>query len=181
MVKFHVIIVGVCVLLSIEHILTHFCSYAFDDTDANTTTADNFRNNLESSISPFITGLIICVVIIVTMVSSLPILRKLYHFVGFYSTHWVAGVLFYLLLLVHGNNHFNPSFWKWLLPVLIIFVLDRIYLLAVLKQNPVDILKAYAYDETSRTIFIEIKKPKRFKYTPGQYIQLNIPQIGKNQ
>lgn len=117
----------------------------------------------------------------ISMISSFPCLRKLCQFVGFYSTHWITATLFYITLLIHGYNHFNPSFWKWLLPVVVIFILDRLYLLLVLNQHTVKIGKAFAYDETSRTIMIEIDKPKRFKFVPGQFIQLNIPQIGKKK
>ena len=179
--KFHVFFTIMIMLLSIQHVVTHFCSFAFDNSDnnSNQTTSDHFVNNLESSANPVATGIIMSLALIVTMVFSLSVLRKLCNFIGFYTVHWVMTVLFYTVLIIHSNNHFNQSFWKWLLPTLIIIILDRIYLLVVLGHQTVDINKVFPYDETSRTVFIEINKPKRFRFIPGQFIQLNIPQIGK--
>ena len=161
--------------------LGHLCSFAFDG-DYNETMSDRreyFIANLEASISPLISGLLMCLVFVITTCFSLPFLRKLCKFRGFYATHWIAAVLFYSLLIIHGNKHFNVSFWKWLLPVLILFVLDRLYLLFVLKKTAVEITKAFAYDEYSRTMYIEVKKPKRFKFIPGQCVHISIPQIGE--
>lgn len=178
--QFHVaIFITICVL-SVVHVVSHLCSFAFNNRlNTTTSTYENFRDNFHSSISPVITGIIICILMLVSMVSSLPCLRKLCKFIGFYVTHWIAAALFYIVLLIHGYNHFNSSFWKWLLPVVVIFILDRLYLLLVLNRFNVKIGKAFAYDETSRTIMVEIDKPKRFKFLPGQFIQLNIPRIGK--
>ena len=183
MVSFHILFFCIVLFLSVLHVLGHFCSFAFDaSTDYNETMSDRghyFSANLEASISPLISGLLMCLVIVITTCFSLPCLRKLCKFCGFYATHWIAAVLFYLLLIIHGNKHFNVSFWKWLLPVLILFVLDRVYLLFVLKNKAVEITKAFAYDDYSRTTYIEVKKPKRFKFVPGQCVHVNIPQIGE--
>ncbi len=176
---FHCFFSIIIILLSIQHSATHLCSFALDNKSNETTTHDHFLINLKSSANPVTTGIVIYLVVILTMVWSLSPLRKLCNFIGFYTIHWITTILFYTFLIIHGNDHFNQYFWKWLLPALIIIILDRIYLLVVLKNRCVDINKVFAYDETSRTTFIEIDKPKRFKFIPGQFIQLNIPQIGK--
>lgn len=179
-IAFHLIFIGGVTFWSILHILTHFCSLAFDEESNSTIAADHFADNLTYSINPVVTGLLICLVLIITVISSLPAVQKLCRFIGFYCIHYTALVMFYLLLLIHGKNHFNPAFWKWLLPVLLIFCLEKLYTILVIKKHTININKVFAYDETSRTLSVVIEKPKHFRFVPGQFVLLNIPQIGKN-
>lgn len=162
---------------STVHIATHLCS--FDNIDENGTSHDNFEENIKTHLMPLITGISAIFIIIILIVSSIKQLRSLCQFIGFYSLHWIGIALFYILLVLHGKNYYNPSFWKWLLPVLFVYLLERLYHYCVVTKYSVVLQRAAPYDEMSRTTKIEVKKPKHYKFIPGQYLLINIPQIGK--
>lgn len=84
----------------------------------------------------------------------------------------------YLLLILHGINYYNPSFWKWFLPAAIIFTLERVYRVAVMRREKVLLKCAGAYDDVSRVAIVEMNKPKGFRFEPGQHMILNLPWIG---
>ena len=84
----------------------------------------------------------------------------------------------YLFLVLHGVNYYNPSFWKWLLPAAIVFTLERVYRLAVVRREKVLLKCAGAYDDVSRVAIVEMNKPKGFQFEPGQHVMLNLPWIG---
>ena len=62
---------------------------------------------------------------------------------------------------------------------MIIFVLERLYRHGVIKKVRVGIKSAGRYDSVSRTAIVELDKPKNFEFEPGQYVLLNVPQIGE--
>lgn len=170
---FHVVIsIGLLFWTGI-HLLTNFCSFGLDSTYTN------FRSGIRTNLFPTITGLLVLIIFTVMGVSSIKPLRSLLRFIPFKFIHWVGAGLFYILLLVHGAHYWNPSFWKWLLPALIVFTLERIYRHGVIKRLVVNIKSAGRYDSVSRTAIIELDTPKHFQYEPGQYILLNVPRIGK--
>ena len=176
---FHVIIAGGLTFWSAVHLFTHFGSFAFDDKSNSTSKADNFVVNLKSHINPLITGLVMILILLIMSISSINPLRKMCRFVGFHCLHWIGLSLFYLLIIIHGVNNYNPSFWKWLLVVGFVFVLERLYSVLIMPRYSVGITKAFPYDETSRVLSVELDKPTHFKSLPGQYITVNIPEIGK--
>lgn len=151
--------------------MTHFCSFGLTYAD--------FRTGVSENLFPTITGCIALVVVGVMGTSSIKPIRSLLRFIPFRFTHWVGSGLFYLLLLVHGVNYWNPSFWKWLLPAVIIFVIERLYRHGVIKRVRVGIKSAGRYDSVSRTAIVELEKPKDFEFEPGQYVLLNVEQIGE--
>ena len=160
------------------HVTTHLCSFSFDDVNENGTYHDNFTANIKTHLMPLITGICAIFIIIILVVSSIKPLRSLCQFIGFYSLHWIGITLFYILLIFHGTNYYNPSFWKWLLPVLFVYLLERLYHCCVATKYSVVLQKAAPYDEMSRTTKIEVQKPKHYKFILGQYLLINIPQIG---
>ena len=177
---FHLLIVAGMFFWTLVHVVTHFCSFTFDGKDENTTLAENFRSNIMSNLMPLITGALCIIILLVLSITSIKPLRSLCLFIGFYSIHWIGFTVFYILLIIHGIHYYNPSFWKWLLPVLVIYVFERIYNRWVVDRYTVKLLHAAPYDELSRTTKVEITKPKRYKFIPGQYLLLNIPRIGNS-
>lgn len=130
-------------------------------------------------LSPIITGVLIVVILLVMTISSIKAVSSLCLFVGFHVIHWVGFIVMYLLLIVHGINWYNPSFWKWLLPVALVYILERIYFRWVIPRYSIKIIKSAPYDELSRTTKVEFEKPPHYKLIAGQYILVNMPQIGK--
>lgn len=179
-VIFHVIIAGGILFWTVIHLMTHFASFAMDNfiktSRSNQTT---FSTNIRHHISPTVTGFLILVIFVVLGVSSIRPLRTLLRYIPFRFIHWVGGSLFYFLLLIHGVNHWNPSFWKWLLPALLVFFVERLYRHVIVKKTKVGVKCAGRYDSVSRTAIVELEKPRTLDYEPGQYILLNLPKIGE--
>ena len=156
------------------HLLTHLSSFGIDKS-----LHDSFKEGVKENIVPLVTGLVVLIIFVIMGVSSIKPLRSTLRFIPFNVTHWIGAAVFYLLLLIHGVNYWNPSFWKWLLPAVIIFGLERVYRHVVMKKQKVIVKCAGKYDCVSRTAIVELDKPKLFDYEPGQYILLNFPKIGK--
>lgn len=172
-VLFHVVIAIGLLFWTVVHLITHLCSFGLDPFH------DNFRNGIKTNVFPTVTGFIVLVVVAVMSVSSIKFLRAQFRFIPFKVLHWVGSALFYVLLLVHGVSYWNPNFWKWLLPALIIFFLERLYKHVVIRTKKVTVNSAGRYDCVSRTAIVELAKPENFDYEPGQYILLNLPMIGQ--
>lgn len=150
-----------------------------EDRNASLSTSEHFRQSLQDNIVPTVTGFLIVIIFGVMGVMSIGIIRKQLRFIPFHFTYWIGGGLFYILLILHGVNYYNPSFWKWLLPALIIVAVERIYRHVAIKRQKVAVKCAGRYDDQSRTAIVELEVPKRFKHEPGQYILLNLPWIGR--
>lgn len=171
---FHLVVVVGMLFWTAVHLLAHLCSFGLDAIHAH-----SFGGGIRTNLFPTITGLAVLVVVAAMALSSVTFFRARARFIPFKVLHWVGSGLFYLLLLVHGVHYWNPSFWKWLLPALVIFVLERVYRHAIVRRVKVNIKSAGRYDSVSRTAIVELEKPKQFEYEPGQYLLLNLPKIGK--
>lgn len=177
---FHLLVVGGILFWTFVHLVTHLGSFALDGLNGTIPAYENFGVNLVTNLNPTITGLLVIAFLVIMMVSSIPPLQSLCQFIGFHVIHWMGMGFIYLLLIVHGTHHFNPSFWKWLLPAVVIFAFERIYRFFVVKKYRVTVTCAAHYDELSRVGKVEVIKPKYFHFTPGQYVLLKIPWIGEN-
>ena len=149
------------------------------NTSLPISTREHFRDNLKRNIVPTVTGLLVFVIFAVMGLMSITVIRKQLRFIPFHLTHWIGAVVFYILLILHGVNFYNPSFWKWFIPAIIIIIIERIYRYAAVEKKKVAVKCAGRYDDASRTALVELEVPKGFKYEPGQYILLNLPWIGK--
>ena len=166
---------------SVVHVTAHFVSFAMEDrnSSSNESTHEHFKENIKTHIVPTITGILAVLIFAVMGLTSISVVRKQLRFIPFHVTHFVGAVVFYVLLLLHGVNVYNPSFWKWLVPAIIIIILERFYRHVAIKRHRVAVKCAGRYDDQSRTALVELDVPKGFKYEPGQYILLNLPWIGK--
>ena len=182
-VKFFHMIISIGILLwVVVHMMAHFASFALEDRNAssNVTAEDHFRENIKRNIIPTVTGIVAVIIFAVMgLVQSIDVIRKQLRFIPFHLTHWIGGGLFYILLLLHGVNGYNPSFWKWFIPAIVILALERIYRFTAVNRRKVAVKCAGRYDDQSRTALVELEVPKGFKYEPGQYILLNLPWIGQ--
>ena len=172
-VFFHIIIFIGLSFWTLIHLLLHFCSFGLDSTHNN-----GFVSGIRTNIFPAITGFLVLAVMFAMTISGIPFFRSKFRFVPFRVVHWVGSGLLYGILLIHGVNYWNPNFWKWLLPAAIVFVVERVYRLVIVKTRKVCIKSAGRYDSVSRTAIVELDKPESFEFEPGQYILLNLPMIG---
>ena len=167
-------------LWSVVHITAHFVSFAVEDRNlsSNESTHEHFRQNITTHLIPTITGILAVFIFALLGLTSISVIRKQLRFIPFHVTHGLGAVVFYVLLLIHGVNVYNPSFWKWLVPAIFIVTIEKVYRYAAIKRHRVAVKCAGRYDDQSRTALVELDVPKGFKYEPGQYILLNLPWIG---
>lgn len=176
----HVIISCGILFWTTVHVALHLTSFAVTKSNATASLSvqDQFTTNLKINLFPFITGLIALIVFATMGLTSVKPLRRLFQFIPFFITHWLLFGLFYILMFIHGITYINPSFWKWLLPLLTIAIVERVYRYMSITRYTVKVKCAGRYDDQSRTGIIELEKPKWFKFEPGQFILLNLPWIG---
>ncbi|XP_053387111.1 NADPH oxidase 5-like [Mercenaria mercenaria] len=122
--------------------------------------------------SAFITGWLLDIVLTVLVVCSLPFVRRGGHFQVFYWTHMLY-VPFWILVILHG-----PQFWKWFIVPGVIFILEKI--------SRSKFIKMARYGDTyieeinllpSGVTHLVISRPTNFRYKPGDYIFIQIPEI----
>lgn len=139
---FHLIIAGGVAVWTVVHILTHFTSMAVDGRSDNESSLSHFEDQVTDHLCPIITGGVILIVFLTVSLSSLRPLRRLVRFIPFYLIHWVGAGVFYVMLFFHGDNYVNPSFWKWLLPAVVIFVLERLHRHFLVKHHQITVRSA---------------------------------------
>ena len=111
-------------------------------------------------------GVILLVVSTLTVISSLPSIRHT-KFQIFYTLHNFFAVLFFILLLLHGVYRGKPYTYKWIVPPLVIYTIDRIVRRVKTGNSTIRL-----YSENSYLCGINILKlqlPKQFNYRAGQY------------
>ena len=163
------------------HVSLHLCSFALDglNSTAQESHLHNFEDNLTVNIVPVVTGTFALAVIAVVSLSTLSCFKKLLQFIPFHIVHWIGSAVFYLLLLIHGVDGYNPVFWKWFVPFALLYAFERFYRHYATKKYTAKLSKAKRYDENATVGVVEVDKPKWFKYNPGQYLLLNAPWIGE--
>lgn len=112
------------------------------------------------------TGLALVLVLIVMVVSSLPSMRRK-SFEKFYALHNICAVLFFLLLLLHGVYNAVPYTYKWLVPPLVIYAIDRIVRRAKTAKTSIQLSEQNSLVKGAN--ILRLKIPKQFEYRAGQY------------
>ncbi|XP_053319757.1 NADPH oxidase 5 [Spea bombifrons] len=118
-----------------------------------------------------ITGIFLQLLICLTLVCSSTFVRKGGHFEIFYWTH-LSYILIWILLFLH-----TPKFWKWFLVPGLLFLLEKLYGVAVSRIGGLSIIEANLLP--SKVTHLVIKRPSSLQYKPGDYIYLNIPAIAR--
>ncbi len=176
----HVLVSCGILVWSLIHVTLHLVSFAvtIDNSTAPLSTSERFTENLLTHLGPTITGLIIALLFLTLAISSIGPIRRVLRFIPFYIIHWVCLCAFYLLLVIHGVSYFNHSYWPWLLPFALLVLVERVYRYTAITRHSVRVDCAGRYDDQSRTAIIELERPPKFKFEPGQYMLLNLPWIG---
>ena len=102
-------------------------------------------------------------------VCSLPIIRRTGHFEVFYFTHYLY-VFYYILLVLHA-----PEFWKWFLPVGILWIGERLYRLVQMFLGRGRTVIEEGNVLPSNVTNLVIKRPQNFNFNPGDWVFVNIP------
>jgi len=135
--------------------------------------------SIRGGISVFTTGVLCTIVLAVMIFFAVKKIRSRLRYEVFFFSHHLY-VIFYALLLLHGQRGGHLEFWKWFIGPGFLYVTDRIYRLIVgscwtRHVSPIS-LKYYPNSKVTR---LEI--PRVFNYKPGQYAELRIPQISSLQ
>ncbi|GAM28411.1 hypothetical protein SAMD00019534_115870 [Acytostelium subglobosum LB1] len=127
---------------------------------------------------PGITGMIMLGILIIIGITSQKRFRQRF-FEGFYYTHHLF-IVFYALLLIHGCKGWicPASFWQWFILPAVLYVVDRAFRLFK-RTHRVTVVNCSL--KNSRVINLTFARPSSFKYKPGQFILINVPQISKLQ
>lgn len=153
---------------------THFISASFlEPVDSVWGTKFNGGINL------FVTGVVLTIVFFVILFFTIKKIRiKLPYESFFYSHH--LFIVFYAILLIHGQRGGKLEFWKWFLLPGFLYVTDRIYRLFLQNcWNRHCKAISIQYFDSSKVTKLEI--PKLFDYEPGQYAELRIPYLSSYQ
>ena len=180
---FHFIfIVGIFFWCAV-HVTLHLCSYAIDDdgdehNNSTSGTKDNgerLRERLEDNPQFLISGGLIVLFLFAMTVTSIKRLQVSFNFILFYTIHFISCGSIYLLIFIHGSNYINSQFWKWLIPIVCLWIFEWLYRRYSNKVQKVNILEARA---TGNIVIYKVVKPNLFKFVPGQFLSVKFPEIG---
>ena len=115
------------------------------------------------------TGVGLLAIMIIMFICSLPFVRRTGHFEVFYFTHYLY-VLYYVLLILHA-----PEFWKWFLPVGIIWLGERIFRVCHMFAGKGRTVIEEGIVLPSKVTNLVIKRPSGFNFNPGDWVFVNIP------
>ena len=160
----------------------HLCSYAFDadeNKDNNSTSegidqAERLWNKLGDNPQFIITGGFIIFFLLAMSATSIKRLQVALNSILFYTTHFISSGAIYLLLFIHGSNYINSQFWKWLIPIVFLWIFELLYRRYSHSVQKVNILEARA---AGNMVIYKISKPNLFKFVPGQFFSVKFPDI----
>ncbi|ELU05067.1 hypothetical protein CAPTEDRAFT_147619 [Capitella teleta] len=124
----------------------------------------------------YLSGVILDVILFIMVICSLGFIRRGGHFKVFYWTHQLC-LLFWIFLIMHG-----PIFWCFFLVPGLFYLLERVLgsrLMKLYRWGRIYATRVHLLP--SRVTQLVITKPPNFRYRPGDYIFLNIPDIAANE
>ncbi len=125
--------------------------------------------------SATITGDILVVLLLIMVICSLQCIRQrsgCYQL--FRYTHYLFWPIF-ILLIIHARD-----FWKWAIGPMSILFVEKIYLFKrhLPKYGRTRLISVRIEDEHVLSLIIE--RPSNFHFHIGEYINICLPNIGKN-
>ncbi|CAF1301842.1 unnamed protein product [Adineta steineri] len=126
--------------------------------------------------SATITGVILFVLLIIMVICSFQCIRQrsgCYQL--FRYTHYLFWPIF-ILLVLHA-----PNFWKWAIGPMVLFCFEKIYLFKryLPKYGRTKLISIRIEDEHVLSLMIE--KPSNFNFHVGEYINICLPNIVRNE
>ena len=92
-------------------------------------------------------------------------------------THQIGAALMFPLLIFHGVDRGVPETWKWILPAMIIYAIDRI--IRRFQITNVAIKLTGAESRIKAGGLLEIRLNKLFNFRAGQYAEIAVPELSK--
>ena len=121
------------------------------------------------------TGFALITILAIMFLCSMPFVRRSGKFEVFYFTH-LLYMPFYILLILHA-----PNFWKWALGPLLLYILERLYRLFSLFIGHGNSQIVDADILPSKVTSLTIRRPDGFKFCPGDWVFICIPEIARHE
>lgn len=121
-----------------------------------------------------VTGFVLLFIFSLMLFFARPKVRK-DNFRLFYFVHIVGATLFFALLVFHGMYDQDPETYKYIVPPLIIYLIDRV--LRRVKVVSADLELSAEHSVFKSNQVLELRVPKPFKYKAGQYAEIKVPSI----
>ncbi|PIK46140.1 putative NADPH oxidase 5-like [Apostichopus japonicus] len=130
---------------------------------------------LFSTTVAFLSGWVLLLIFLIMAITSCGYIRQRYHKI-FKSTH-LLFVPFLLILLFHGRNA-----WKWLLIPGLLFIFEKIISSRIVKRHRYgDTFIQRANILPNGVVHLVIERPSKFKFQPGDYIYMQIPELSSHE
>lgn len=156
----HKMIGYACILFTVIHVGAHITNYIQTEQDVVIALSQTLVG---------VTGVVITLSLLFMWWTAQRRQKKYERFV---LTHLLYAP-FLVALLYHG-----PSFWLWLAPIGSLFLLDGLLRL-VFRYRRVDVTELKALSE--RVTAVKFKRGRHFKFVPGDYVRIRIPEISRWQ
>ncbi len=117
------------------------------------------------------TGVALMILLTIMVICSMTWVRKGGSFEVFYWSH-LLYIAYWSLLILHA-----PHFWFWFIVPFIIFLLEKIFRMALSMSEKGKSWVTTGVILPSRVVCLYIKRPPHFAFKPGDYIFINIPTI----
>ena len=165
------------ILLSIIHTIAHYINYTRIPTN---------WLNLAVLTGPGATGHVIWIILLLVSGTSFIKSVKRWKFEAFWYAHYLS-FLFVLILSIHGAFCFikrdsapacpGAKTWKWVIGPVSLFIIE-LFIKTIRSKRFTFISKVIIHQ--ADVIEVQIKKPS-FVFKPGQYVQLNCPEVSRLQ
>lgn len=183
-IYFHKLTGVLIYLYSVGHTIAHLLNFSLIVVNDPVINADNYtlpewlfttRPGLFGLIDGIAnpTGFALIIILTVMFICSQKFVRRGGCFEIFYWTH-LLYVPFWILLILHG-----PNFWKWFIVPGIIYLIERILRLTLMRSERGKTYISSGLLLPSKVTHLVIKRPPQFDYHPGDYVFVNIPTIAK--
>lgn len=123
-----------------------------------------------------ITGLLLVITFGTMLFFVRPSVRK-NNFRLFYRVHIIGAFIFFSLLLIHGMYRTVPETYKYIVPTLIIYIVDRIIRRIQASATELQLTAKNSFFKDEK--ILELRVPKPFNYRAGQYAELQVPSINR--
>eukprot|EP00042_Codosiga_hollandica_P030859 m.181918 g.181918 ORF g.181918 m.181918 type:complete len:1229 (+) comp53476_c0_seq9:51-3737(+) len=167
---------------SIMHTIVHILEYPEEDPQPYSLIMGEYQEGM--------TGIALWACFLIMLLGAMDVVRRagqsaqkgnalksavFRHQIFFFTHHFF--VFFYIFVLIHGREYWNPGVWKVLVVVGTIYACERAYREFWMKSVPLKVVRALVLK--GGVTHLQISKPVGFRCKPGQYIFLQLPFISK--
>lgn len=167
--RLHILVAYVIAIALLVHVPAHFVwiikwnGWAWGLWDINMTV---------------ITGILLLIIFLVFIVFSRPSFRT-NHFRAFRLIHIIGASLFFPLLILHGMYNKRPETYKYVVPAMLIYFLDRLVRHLARSSHEVCTNLNPAESAFLNPSVLRLRLPRSFNFRPGQYAELRVPSLGR--